>query len=75
MARVNDGVIQFLHATHTFIHKWNEPNLPSLTSALGLPQFGRYLFAIPPKVDAHRSKFKVIRVKQNSTIAGMADRG
>jgi len=73
MARVNDGVIQFLHATGTFIHKWNEPNLPSLTSALGY--FGRYLFARPPRVDAHRSKFKVTRVKQNSTIAGMADRG
>jgi len=27
MARVNEGSLEILPATHTFIHKWNEPYL------------------------------------------------
>jgi len=36
MARVNEGS----PATHTFIHKWNEPCLPLVPSRRASPHFG-----------------------------------
>jgi len=35
-----------LYATHTCIHKWNEPHLPLLPSRRASPHFGQYLFPI-----------------------------
>jgi len=43
----NDTV---LPATHTFVHKWNEPYLPLLFSLRALPHFGWYSFPIPLRV-------------------------
>jgi len=40
-----------LPATHTFIHKWNEPYLPLLPSRRASPHFGQYWFSIPLKVE------------------------
>jgi len=37
-------------ATHTFIHKWNEPYLPLLPSHRASPHFGRYSFSVPLRV-------------------------
>jgi len=37
-------------ATHTFIHKWNEPYLPLLPSRTASPHFGRYSFPVPLRV-------------------------
>ena len=39
-----------LPATHTFIHKYNEPYLPSLLSRRASPHFGWYSFLIPLRV-------------------------
>jgi len=36
-----------LPATHTFIHKWNEPYLPLLPSCKASPHFGWYWFPVP----------------------------
>jgi len=47
MARVNKG-LHSLPATHTFIHKWNEPLLPSCRAS---PHFGRYSFFVPLRVE------------------------
>jgi len=38
-------------ATHTFIHKWNEPHLPVLRSRRASPHYGRYSFSVPLKVE------------------------
>ena len=35
-----------LPATHTFIHKWNEPYLPLLPSRRASPHFGWHLFPV-----------------------------
>jgi len=40
-----------LCATHTFIHKWNEPYLPLLPSCRASPHFGRYSFSVPLRVE------------------------
>ena len=45
MARVNEDHT-VLPATHTFIHKWNEPYLPLLHSRRASPHFGRYSFPV-----------------------------
>ena len=37
-------------ATHTFIHKWNEPCLPLTLSHRMLPHFGWYSFPVPLRV-------------------------
>jgi len=39
-----------LPATHTFIHKWNDPYLPLLRSCRASRHFGRYSFSNPPRV-------------------------
>jgi len=39
-----------LPATHTFIHKWNEPYLPLLPSRKASPHFGWYSFPVPLRV-------------------------
>ena len=39
-----------LPATHTFIHKWNEPYLPLLPSRRAAPHFGWYSFPVPLSV-------------------------
>ena len=39
-----------LPATHTFIHKWNEPYLPLLRSRRASPHFGWYSFPVPLSV-------------------------
>ena len=49
MARVNEDHI-VLPATHTFIHKWNEPHLPLLPSCRASPHFGWYSFPVPGRV-------------------------
>jgi len=51
MARVNEGSHKILPATHTFIHKWNEPYLPLLLSRRASPHFGRYSFSVPLRVE------------------------
>jgi len=38
-----------LPATHTFIHKWNEPYLPPFLSRGASPHFGRYSFTVQLK--------------------------
>jgi len=40
-----------LSATHTFIHKWNEPYLLLLPSRTASPQFGWYSFPVPLRVE------------------------
>jgi len=39
-----------LPATHTFIHKWNEPYLPLLPSRRASAHFGWYSFPVPLRV-------------------------
>ena len=39
-----------LPATHTLIHKWNEPYLPLLPSRRASPHFGWYSFPVPLRV-------------------------
>jgi len=39
-----------LPATHTFIHKWNEPYLPLPPSCRASPHFGWYSFPVPLRV-------------------------
>jgi len=44
------ALVLVLPATHTFIHKWNEPYLHLLTSRRASPHFGWYLFPVPLRV-------------------------
>jgi len=46
MAHVNKGSHTVLLATHTFIHKWNEPYLSLTPSHRVLPHFGWYSLSI-----------------------------
>jgi len=39
-----------LPATHTFIHKWNEPYVPLLPTRRASPHFGWYSFPVPQRV-------------------------
>ena len=39
-----------LPATHTLIHKWNEPYMPLLSSHRVSPHFGRYSFSVRLRV-------------------------
>jgi len=49
LAHVNEGHT-VSPATHTFIHKWNEPYLPLLPSHRASSHVGRYSFPIPLQV-------------------------
>ena len=40
-----------LPASHTFIHKWNEPYLPLLPTRRATAHFGRYSFSVPLGVE------------------------
>jgi len=50
MVRVNKGHT-VLPATHTFIHKWNEPQLPLLPSHTVSLHFGWYSLSILLRIE------------------------
>jgi len=52
LARVNEE-----SHTYTFIHKWNEPYLPLLSSRTASPHFGRHSFSVPLRVEGWVGRF------------------